>query len=61
VKADGLKRCKGVRLYDDSPEPTSSPSPQSMQDLHRDRGSAIVNGSELDSLSSVRDCDWFQT
>jgi hypothetical protein len=27
VKADGLKHCKGVRLYDDSPEPTSIPSP----------------------------------
>ena len=27
VKVDGLKHCKGVRLYDDSPKPTSGPSP----------------------------------
>ena len=57
VKADGLKHCKGVRLYDDSPEPTSGPLPRSLRDLLRDRGSATVNDSELDSLSFVEDCD----
>ena len=57
VKVDGLKHSKGVRLYDDSPEPTSGLSPQSLRDLHRDRGSATVDDSELDLLSPVKDCD----
>ena len=56
VKVDGLKRCKGVRLYDDSPEPTSGPSPRSLRDLLRDRRSAIVNDSKSDSLSPLKDC-----
>ena len=43
VKADGLKRRKGVRLSNDSPEPASGPSPRSRQDLRRGRGSATVN------------------
>ena len=57
VNVDGLKRCKGVRLYDDSPEPTSGPSPRSLRDLHRDRRSTTVNDSELEPLSSVKNCD----
>ena len=43
VKVDGLKRRKGVRLYNDSPEPTSGSSPRSLRDLRRGRGSATVN------------------
>ena len=43
VKVDGLKRCKGVRLCDDSPELTLGPSPRSRRDLHRGRRSATVN------------------
>ena len=54
MKADGLKRYKGVRLYDDSPKPTSGPLPRSLRDLRRDRGLATVNDSELDSLSYVK-------
>ena len=57
VNVDGLKHCKGVRLYDDSPEPTLGPSHRSLRDLRRDRRSATLNGSELDSLSSVKGCD----
>ena len=48
VKGDGLKCCKGVRLYDDSPEPTSGLSPRSLQDLHKDRISSTMNDSESD-------------
>ena len=43
VKVDGLKRRKGVRLCNDSPEPTSGPSPQSRRDLRRGHESATVN------------------
>ena len=43
VKVDGLKHRKGVRLCNDSPEPTSSPSPRSRRDIHRGCGSATVN------------------
>jgi hypothetical protein len=57
VKVDGLKHYKGVRLYDDSLKPTSGPLPRSLRDLRRYRGSTTMNDSELDSLSSVKDCD----
>ena len=43
VKVIGLRRCKGVRLYNDSPELTSGPSPQSRRDLRKGRRSATVN------------------
>ena len=43
VKADGLKHRKGVRLCNDSPEPTLGPSLRSRQDLCRGHGSATVN------------------
>ena len=55
MKVDGLKHCKGVRLYDDSPEPTTGLLPRSLRDLRKDHESATVNGSEIDSLSSVKD------
>ena len=48
VKVDGLKRHKGVRLYNDSPEPTSGSSPQSLRDLRRGHESDIVK--DCDSL-----------
>ena len=57
VKVDGLKRCKGVRLYDDSLEPTSGPSHRSLRDLLRGHGSITVNIGELNSLSFEEDCD----
>ena len=43
VKVIGLRRRKGVRLCNDSPEPTSGPSPRSRRDLRKGRGSATVN------------------
>ena len=43
VKANCLRRRKGVRLCNDSPEPTSGPSPRSRRDLRKGRGSATVN------------------
>ena len=43
VKADCLRRRKGVRLCNDSPVPTSGPSPYSHRDLCRGHGSATVN------------------
>ena len=43
VKAVGLRCRKGVRLCNDSPEPTSGPLPRSRRDLRRGRGSATVN------------------
>jgi hypothetical protein len=43
VKANCLRCRKGVRLCNDSPEPTSGPSPRSRRDLHKGRGSATVN------------------
>ena len=43
VKAIGLRRRKGVRLYNDSPEPTSGSSPRSHRDLRKGCGSATVN------------------
>ena len=43
VKVIGLRRCKGVRLYNDSPEPTLGSSHRSRRDLRTGRGSAIVN------------------
>jgi hypothetical protein len=57
VKADGLKRYKGVRLYDDSPKLTSGPLPRSLRDLLRDHGSTIVNIGESNSLSLEEDYD----
>ena len=43
VKVDSLRCCKGVRLCNDSPEPTSGPSPRSRRDLRKGRGSATMN------------------
>ena len=43
VKAIGRRRRKGVKLYNDSPKPTSGSSPRSRRDLRKGRGSAIVN------------------
>ena len=43
VKAIGLRHRKGVRLYNDSAEPTSGSSPRSRRDLRKGRGSATVN------------------
>ena len=57
MKVGGLKCCKGVRLYDGSPELASGLSPRSLRDLRKDHGSTIVNDGELDSLFLVKDCD----
>jgi hypothetical protein len=43
VKVIGQRHRKGVRLYNDSPEPTSGSSPQSRRDLRKGHGSATVN------------------
>ena len=43
VKAIGRMRRKGVKLYNDSPEPTSGSSPRSRRDLRKGRGLATVN------------------
>ena len=43
VKEDGLKRRKGVRLCNDSPELALRPSPRSRRGLRRGRGSTTVN------------------
>ena len=43
VEAIGLRRRKGVRLYNDSPELTSGSSPKSRRDLRKGHGSATVN------------------
>ena len=43
VKANCLRRRKGVRLCNDSPEPTSGLLPRSRRDLHKGCGLATVN------------------
>ena len=55
VKVGGLKHCKGVRLYDGSPELASGLFPRILRGLRKDHRSATMIDGESDSLFLIKD------